>query len=271
MRVIVTRPAAQAGDFITRLLAMGVDAVALPLICIEALADGRPIIDAWRRLNDQALVMFVSANAVAHFFRGRPADVPWPPAVLAGGTGPGTQAALRAAGVPEACIVVPPPQGPHDTETLWTRLQGRAWAGRQVLLVRGEQGRDWLATQLQAAGAVVQPVAAYRRLPPAWGAAERRVTDTALAQPSVHAWHFSSSEALLHLRTFLQAAVGPDGLVSPAAPSLAVTALSHSIALATHPRIADAARGVGFGSVQVLAVGPEAVAAWAASIESPPL
>ncbi len=269
-RVIVTRPAEQAAGFVDRLRALGVDAVALPLIRIEPVADVRPLAEAWQRLDRQALVMFVSANAVQHFFRQRPVHVTWPVGVRAGGTGPGTQAALLQAGVPAACIVVPPPEGPHDTETLWTLLRGHDWAGRTVLLVRGEQGRDWLATQLQAAGATTVALAAYRRLPPLWGTQEQGLLEAVLSETSaagnaLQAWHFSSSEAIAHLARHCQTFTQP-GLRQQAA-----TAFAQGLVLATHARIADAARAAGFGHVQTLAVGPEAVAAWAASIESPPL
>jgi uroporphyrinogen-III synthase len=253
-RVIVTRPAAQAGGFVTRLQALGVDAVALPLIRIEAMDDPRPIAAAWGALAEQALVMFVSANAVAQFFQVRPPGRDWPAGTLAGATGPGTRAALKAAGVPAAAIVAPPPAGPHDTETLWTLLRERDWSGRRVLLVRGEQGRDWLATQLQAAGALLTALAAYRRLPPTLDAPGQALLAAARAQPRRHVWHFSSGEAVAYLQAL-------DGGLPP-------TAWGEAQALATHPRIAEAARRAGFAAVHLLAVGPDAVAAWVASIES---
>jgi uroporphyrinogen-III synthase len=66
----------------------------------------------------------------------------------------------------------------------------------------------------------------------------------ALAAPAAHAWLFSSSEAARHL---------PD-----LAPS---TDWSSAWALATHERIADAARGLGFGLVERVDPSPAAVSA----------
>ena len=45
------------------------------------------------------------------------------------------------------------------------RRRGESLAGRRILLPRAEKARDVLLTALQAAGAVVHEVAAYRTLP----------------------------------------------------------------------------------------------------------
>jgi uroporphyrinogen-III synthase len=50
LRLIVTRPAAQAEPWVQALRALGFDAVALPLIGIEPLADPAPVHEAWRLL-----------------------------------------------------------------------------------------------------------------------------------------------------------------------------------------------------------------------------
>ncbi len=253
MRLIVTRPAAQAQDWIARLHALGVDAVALPLIGIEALADQAPVVAAWAQLPAAALAMFVSANAVVHFFDARPAALRWPPATVAGSTGPGTSAALRAAGVPAACIVEPDASGPFDSEALWRQVRDWPWTGRRALVVRGEDGRDWLAEQLRLAGAEVAFVAAYRRVAPVISGAQAGLVQAALADPAAHCWHFSSSEAIGHLAHALPAADW-----------------SRSTALATHPRIAETARRLGFGQVSLVGVLLEDVVARLARIALAP-
>jgi uroporphyrinogen-III synthase len=243
MRFIVTRPAAQAAGWVQALHAAGADAVSLPLIGIEPLHDTAGIAAAWRSLSGHDLVMFVSANAVEQFFAARPARVNWPEALPAGSTGPGTTKALHAAGVqrveePDAAA------GRHDSEALWQRLSAWPWQGRSVLIVRGEQGRDWLADTLRAHGAAVQALAAYRRLPPVADAAARATIATALAEPETTRWLFSSSEALQHL-----AALAPGADWRP----------GH--AWCSHPRIAASARAAGFGHVAEVGVTPEAVLA----------
>ncbi len=244
MRVIVTRPAAQAQAWVPRLQALGVDAVSLPLIGIEPAPDRAAVQAAWRDLDGTDFVMFVSANAVLHFFAARPPGCTWPAGAVAGSTGPGTSAALRDAGVPADRIAEPDPAGPFDTEALWRCIGHQAWAGRRALVVRGEEGRDWLAEQLRQAGAHVHFVAAYRRVAPRIDGAAAALVDAALADPTGHVWHFNSSEAVEHLA---RERPGSDW--------------SASRALASHPRIADTVRRIGFGRVDAVGVHPQDVAA----------
>lgn len=233
MRVIVTRPLAQGEAFAAQLRAHGVETLVLPLIAIAPAADIEAVQRAWRTLPQQALVMFVSANAVQHFFAARPAGAAWPAATLAGASGPGTSAALRAAGVPAACVAEPGPAGPFDTDTLWRqRLAALPWTGREVLVVRGESGRDWLAAQLGAAGAGVEFLSAYRRLLPDFSGDAGQILDAAVHAAHAHAWHFGSSQAIANLQA-----------LRPQAP------WGQAWALTTHARIAASARRLGFGCV----------------------
>ena len=114
MRVLVTRPQAQAAEWVARLQALGVAAAAVPLLGIDGPADVHAVRRAWAGLAQHRAVMFVSPNAVERFFAaatdsGAPA---WPAGVLAAGTGPGTQAALLQAGVPPAQVLCPAPDSP---------------------------------------------------------------------------------------------------------------------------------------------------------------
>jgi uroporphyrinogen-III synthase len=256
MRVIVTRPAAQAAAWVADLRRDGFDAVAMPLIAIAAPADPAPVQQAWHRLADHALVFFVSANAVLHFFALRPAGASWPAGTRAAAPGPGTAAALRAQGLPAAAVVEPAAQAPaFDSESLWAGLHNEPWAGRSVLVVRGENGRDWLAEQLRAAGATVLFVAAYARAAPQPDCAGQSLLAGARAAPGRHLWLLSSSEAVQHLVALWGGAV-PAG----------------ARALASHPRIAQTARDAGFAQVLACAPDPAAVrqAIRGASIQSAP-
>jgi uroporphyrinogen-III synthase len=244
MRVIVTRPSAQSATWVDALRALGCDAQALPLIDIAAMADLGPVREAWSTLAQYSLVMFVSANAVEHFFALAPHAGAWPAGVHAGATGPGTSAALRAAGVPEAAVVEPAADAASfDSEALWARLAHEEWSGRKALVVRGEDGRDWLAEVLRARGATVDFVAAYRRQAPRPDLAGCELLQQAQARPAGHVWFFSSSEAVGHLLRL--------------APQADWTG---SAALASHPRIAAAARAAGFGRVELVEPSPASVA-----------
>jgi len=242
LRVIVTRPLMQALPWVELLREAGIDAQALPLIDIEPVDDPSAVHAAWGRVAAAELVMFVSANAVQHFFALRPDGSTWPLSTLAGSTGPGTTAALQQAGLPAACIAEPLPGSSFDSESLWARLKARSWHDRRVMIVRGEDGRDWLAEQLREAGAVVEHVAAYRRVAPAPDNAARDLLAAAAAAPARHCWLFTSSEAVGHLCTL---APGVDW------------APAH--ALASHLRIAQSARQAGFGDVRLVDARPAAV------------
>lgn len=246
MRVIVTRPQPQADAWVERLRAVDVDAVAVPLLAIGAAPDAAAVVAAWDALPAQALVMFVSPSAVERFFAHRPhGSRRWPPSTLAGSTGPGTAAALAAAGVPAACIVSPSTDAPrYDSETLWAILGARRdWYGCSAMIVRGEGGRDWLADRLREAGASVAFVEAYHRTAPALDAAQRQVLEAARGDPGAFAWYFSSSEAVGQLAVL---APGFDG--------------SAALAFASHPRVAEAAQRLGFSAIAVVAPTPQALA-----------
>ena len=248
MRLIVTRPLAQAEGWVDALRALGLDAQALPLIDIAAVDNPAAVHAAWRSLAGMSLVVFVSANAVAQFFAARSDAVVWPAGLAAGSTGPGTTAALHALGVEK--VEAPAADAPqYDSEALWSRLSSWPWAGRRVLVVRGEDGRDWLAEQLRARGAEVAFVAAYRRQRPCFDAPARLLLAAAQAAPAQHLWVFSSSEALTHLQ-----ALAPDADWSQAR------------AVASHPRIAESARRAGFGRVDAVAPDAQALARYVRSV-----
>ena len=234
MRVIVTRPAAQAADWVQQLRLHGVDAVALPLIGIAPIDDASALHAVWRELAQQRLVVFVSPNAAEQFFAQRLAPTAWPDAVLAGSPGPGTTRVLRGFGVPVAQIVEPGADAPQfDSEALWLQLGARDWQDASVLIVRGDGGRDWLAETLRGRGARVTHVAAYRRTMPRFDARESALLHDAIERPAAHLWFFSSSEAIDNLAL----------AVAPAAD------WSNALAVATHPRIAARARQLGVGRV----------------------
>ncbi len=225
-RVLVTRPAEQAGPWVERLRERGIPAEALPLIEIAPTADASALRSSWAGLATCRLVVFVSANAVLHFFAERPVGLDWPDSVEAGAPGSGTADALREAGVPPAAIV---DAGGRRGAVRFRVALGIACtratgAARDVLVVRGDGGRDWLAERLIAAGAQVDTVSAYRRFAPAFTGAARDRLDAAIADGDA-VWLFSSSEAIANL----EQAAGPGRFGA-------------ARAVATHPRIAARAR-----------------------------
>lgn len=264
MRVIVTRPGPQAGPWVQALRDAGHQALALPLIEIATPLDTQPLVSAWQHLAAYDAVMFVSANAVLHFCAVQPQGAlgnltTGKPRFWA--TGPGTVAALLAAGVAPERVDAPMADAlQFDTEALWAAVHTQVVAGWRVLLVRGNTGaaedadaaagvgREWLAARLKESGAQVEFVVAYERRSPVFSPNALALAQVASADGSV--WLFSSSEAIANL---CAAAAG--------------VSWGRARALATHARIGQAARDAGFG---VVCETRPALASIIASIESLP-
>jgi uroporphyrinogen-III synthase len=234
MQVIVTRPAQEAQDWVRRLRERAIDAVALPLIAVGGPPDPAALAQAWRGLAAHGAVMFVSGNAVREFFRARPDSCTFTPRAWA--PGPGTRDALLAEGLDPASISAPAMDAEQfDSEALWAQVRGEVRPGASVLIVRGGEGergtgREWLAGQLAQLGAQVHYVAAYTRGLPQWSEEQRELAERAVDQGAI--WLFSSSEAIANLAALLPR-----------------HDFSRAGAVATHPRIAQAARDAGFGRV----------------------
>lgn len=231
--VVVTRPPAQAGPWVQALQAAGWPVLALPLLRIESLLEpGQPApwADAAARWD---AVMAVSPAAV-QVMRTSGWPVPPPPTRL-WAPGQGTAQALRDWGVDVARLdAVPASAAQMDSDALWPLVAAQVGPGWRLLVVRGvsddgAQGRDGLLQRVCAAGGRAESLLAYRRAPPSWDEAQRQQACEA-AHGGV--WLFSSREALNHLRRLLPR-----------------TSWTQAVALATHPRIADAAHAAGFGRV----------------------
>lgn len=252
MRVLVTRPAREAQRWVADLQQRRVDAVSLPLLDIGPAPDERAVRRAWDGLAAFDAVMFVSGNAVERFFVLKPAQQP-PFAARAWAPGPGTRETLLLAGVPPGLIDIPAHDAEQlDSQALWHQVGDQLTAGQRVLVVRGGDaagqgaGRDWLAAQLSQRGVAVETVVAYIRKPPAWTPPQLELAQQAAVDGSL--WLFSSSEAIANLRSLLPRQAWKDAR-----------------ALATHPRIAEAASHAGFG---VVSLSRPTLADVVASIES---
>jgi uroporphyrinogen-III synthase len=258
LRVIVTRPAGQAAPWVQALQAQGLDAQSFPLIEIRPALQPDALQALHRRMAQQTAwdaCMWVSANAVSYFYQqNRPLaqqnvaqaatnlivnDGLLHPAKLRHwATGPGTVAALQAQGVPLGSIDAPDVQAAQwDAQALWQQVAGQVQVGSRVLIVRGvdvgtpSASRDWLAQQVRAAGGTVEYAEVYERHAPHFSAAQVAWAHAAALDGSV--WVFSSSQALTHL------------------PNVATLGANWHQArcVATHERIAQAARAKGFGVV----------------------
>jgi uroporphyrinogen-III synthase len=126
---------------------------------------------------------------------------------------------------------------------LWQRVKQQVTPGQRVLIVRGSDasgtqgagagvGREWLAERVRQAGGSVDFVVAYQHSAPKFDPLDEATARLAAVDGSV--WLFSSSEAIAHLLTRLPG-----------------QSWGAARALATHPRIAKAAKAAGFGRVDL--------------------
>jgi uroporphyrinogen-III synthase len=278
--IVITRPAAQAVAWQQALQSAGHPVVLLPCLSIHPAPDLHALRAAWAELGQWNALMFVSANAIDAFFAQRPADMQWPQdahAPRAWVPGPASAKALEAAAVPAHLIDAPSAQAEQfDSESLWEQVRSQVGGCFQLLVVRGGRadalspvsppaspgiGREWLAEQVESAGGSVGWLLAYVRGAPQWTDAE--YTQAARARDDGAIWLFSSSECVAHLQTLTHSA--PVTWRDSAGSSQSYW--SGSVALATHPRIAKAARAAGFGTVHLTRPG---LADVLASIESIP-
>ena len=250
--VVITRPLAQAQALAARVRSLGRPVVLLPLLEIHRLDDQSALRATLAELPAYAMVAFVSPNAIdaafAHIGQ-------WPPAVTLAVLGEGSRLALAAHGVtPDtATIISPADPDQSDSENLLRNLDLASLAGRRVLIVRGEGGRELLADGLRAAGAAVTQVAAYRRCVPALTPAIAGVLRQLLA--GENDWIVTSSEALRGLMALLEALEAQAGGTTPAASFVAKMQQQHLIV--PHGRIAETARSLGLTRLTLTGSGDE--------------
>lgn len=196
-RILVTRPAAQSAGLASLIAEHGGAAICFPLLDILPVDDWKPLDDAVARLDQFALVIFISPNAVDFSLPRLLVRRHWPEGLQAGAIGPGTVNRLADFGIAEVIV----PQVRFDSEALLALppLQAGCIAGKNVLILRGNGGREVLAETLRARGATVECVTCYRREPPSDGA----VIMSLLRNNGLDALTLSSSEGLRNLLDML--------------------------------------------------------------------
>jgi len=114
------------------------------------------------------LVVFVSRAAVIGFSTQLGPSFVWPSAVRVGCMGPATALAIERAWPTVSNILYPDAESARDSEELWPLLQVLTTPLKKVLIVRGQDGRDWLSERLSSRGVEVSTHQAYERVQAAW-------------------------------------------------------------------------------------------------------
>lgn len=232
--IVVTRPEAQAASLAEAIGRAGGRPLVFPLLEISAAADSAPLSAALAAINDYAMAVFISPNAVAHSVPALLVRQDWPAGLQPAAVGQGTARALAALGV-GGCIV---PGGRFDSEALLAQPEMAAEhvAGRRIVIFRGDGGRELLAETLRERGATVDCIPCYRRAGPSQGVAPLL---TAWQSDQLDALTVSSSEGLRYLFDLLD----DDGR----------RRLHSTPIFVPHPRIAENAAKLGLHRVVLTA------------------
>ena len=152
--VLVTRPEHQAEELTAAIEGAGGDSIRFPVIDIEP----HDFVDVNRCLETLPaadITIFISTNAV---ILGLPylRDVDTPIAAI----GPSTKSAIESAG---RKVDIFPAQG-FDSEHLLAEAGLQDVAGKNIRIIRGDDGRELLADTLRKRGARIDYLPVYRRL-----------------------------------------------------------------------------------------------------------
>jgi uroporphyrinogen-III synthase len=232
-RVVLTRPAGQAGQLAAMIQASGGEPVQFPTLEILEATDLRPLAALIARLDAFDLAVFISANAVDKGLAQVRARRSWPPELRVAAVGHASARELQRHGFD---AVIAPAQG-FDSESLLALPELTHVAGKRIVIFRGEGGRELLAQTLVARGAAVEYAECYRRGRPRADAAP--LVDL-WQRHQLDAFTVTSGEALANLVEMLGESGGQ---------CLRTTPL-----FVPHERIAAAARAL--GAVTVVLTGP---------------
>jgi uroporphyrinogen-III synthase len=156
-RVIVTRPASQAGELVTLLEERGVEAVSVPAVEIAA-DDGAALDAALATLDGADWLVVTSANGASVVVdRLTASGRRLPAATRVAAVGPATADVLRGGGVPVHHV-------PSRYLTVAIAEELGPVAGSRVVLARADAATPELHEALVARGARVEEVVAYRTI-----------------------------------------------------------------------------------------------------------
>lgn len=162
LNVLVTRPAQQSDALCELIERAHGRPVRFPALEILGPADKRAARAGLDGARDADLLIFVSTNAVQYAFPLLPEQLPLDIDVAA--VGGATARALRDVGLDPTLV----PER-MDSEGLLALPGLQDVAGRSIVLVRGNGGRELIADTLRARGATLRQVEVYRRTLPQRG------------------------------------------------------------------------------------------------------
>jgi len=237
--ILIVRPAGLGDALAGMVRADAGEAILFPAIDILAAARPARLAILIARLHTFDWAIFISPTAAREGMRSVRERRVWPAGVRVAAVGRGTAEALAGLGVAPVLA----PEAPGDSEALMAMQELQEIAGQNLVIFRGDGGRETLARLLAQRGARVEYAECYRRARPAADMSDLLARWGAGAVQAVCA---ASSEALVNLCDMAGAAHAACVLGTPV--------------FVPHPRIAEAARELGFARAIVAIGGDEATA-----------
>jgi uroporphyrinogen-III synthase len=159
IKVLVTRPVHQSEPLCKLIAAEGGQAIRLPVIEIVEMDDKKALLDCRELMDDLDIAIFISANAVEKTLPTLLAHFSSQLQLFA--VGKRTTEILKNWGLTVLC-----PAPPSNSEALLEMPQLQSVQGKNIVIFRGEGGRELLAETLRQRGALVNYVNVYRRIQP---------------------------------------------------------------------------------------------------------
>lgn len=263
--IIVTRPRDQLNHAIKSIQEdlidndVDLEILGLPLLEIVSGMNESLAKELYQGLLEAQWLSFVSPNAFLTADQLlKTFHYDWPTHLKLALIGGGSEKIILESRFKPTLIVKPANEEQWDSEGLWLQLfaQEKKWAGKKVLIVRGDSGRDWLVSRLEFEKADVRLISIYKRknldrndeywqnFLKMW---ESLSSSRALNESKPLIWVMSSSLACQYLSQTLITL------------GLKEVILSQSIALATHEKIAQTAKDIGFSRVMHILPGQESI------------
>lgn len=159
LQILQTRPAHQQQGLTDLLHAEGAQVWSYPSIAISEVARSETEIQALKQQIDHSdLAIFVSRNAIEQAFKIIPAKR-WPASCQLAVIGSGSARFLRQQGLQQAFS----PDSEFNSEGLLKKLHQQPLKGKNILIFRGQAGRNLLGDQLREGGAQVDYIEIYHR------------------------------------------------------------------------------------------------------------